>query len=157
MKRNGIYKTLLIMIISACILYSSFAFADSQCAYTPYAKWLKQYFINLEKNNTSIFYAELVTGSSELYLIIEFGSNFGVLVEKVDCSIVNLGKMTYLPGKKKYVIADTHGGVYSYSRMDNFLDAILKEKFIFVPVEEIKNIPLYNSVMLTETGDDHVK
>lgn len=138
--RGGNMLKIKIFFIILCLLFSVKAY--SKCIPTFYEEYIYTYLEQLENNHLPIFYSgyELQKDKEEVFLIIEVGSYNGILIEKDDCTITNLAKVSYSNTHHQFVVEETHGGVYSYERVGKLLQNLLKQKFILGKSEDLRRL-----------------
>jgi len=116
--------------------------ANGECIPSHYEDFISIYIERLSKSKIQSFvsnYKQDAIGKN-VFLILELGNNNGILIEQDGCTVINLAKISYSTTHNKFVIEETHGGTYSYDRVDNLLQTLLKQKFVLLKSDELKRL-----------------
>ncbi len=132
-------QTLKISFVLLCLLFVVNAYGA--CTPSQYEEYVRTYLIDLEKRQIPVFCSNFKSqDGSFVFLIKEWDSARGILIEKDDCTITNLAKVSYSNTSHQFVVEDTQGGVYSYERVDKLLQTLLKKEFILLKADDLKKI-----------------
>ncbi|MDY6857654.1 MAG: hypothetical protein SWO11_23740 [Thermodesulfobacteriota bacterium] len=118
------------------ILICTPLYGDSKKSH--YESYIDGYLSTAKEQGTSFFYSKGNIEGKMVLLIVEVGSTNGILLEKDDCTIINLANIIYSKEKKQFFLKETHGGVYSYNRVEKILQKLLRQGFYIITPEEFQ-------------------
>lgn len=103
-------------------------------------EYVKKYLKEIEKMEESVFVTSCQSSSDSNYtaiLILKAASKEGLLIERKSKKVINLGEIKIT--SKGLKVQETHGGVYTYDRVSQLLDELMKHKFkLFSPIKTNK-------------------
>ena len=128
-----------IYILILCLLFTVNAYGT--CAPSQYEEYIRNYLAQLEKRQVPLFCCSFKPqDGNTVFLIVEWGGDNGILIEKDACTITNLAKVSYSDAHHQFVVEDTHGGVYSYERVNKLLQAAVKKEFILLRLGDLRGL-----------------
>lgn len=110
------------LVVLAALLYVNSSYADP--GMTRYAK---QYLNKFALIHKPIFYSACKEPKDIAVLVFGFGEKRGLLMEVRDNDVANLAKIEIKNGVPTLV--ETEGGVYSYRRVGDLLNKMVKLPF----------------------------
>ena len=128
-----------ICIVILCLLFTVNVYGA--CVPSQYEEYIRTYLGQLEKRKVPVFCCSFKSqDGNAVFLVIEWGSDNGVLIEKDDCTITNLAKVFYSNAHHQFVLEDTHGGVYSYERASKLMQTAVKKEFTLLRPADLRGL-----------------
>ncbi len=123
--------TFIILILTVTVSFGEVADFD---------KSANSYLSNLEKSITPVLYAACKTQTGRAVLIFSLDGKQGMLFELDDRRVVNSAPLIIKRQNISIDIAETQGGIYTYTVMENHAKDLVKSPFTFVMPVNIKRI-----------------
>lgn len=102
------------------------------------------YLIRLEKSASAAFYTTCKTQAGKAVLVFGLDGKQGMFFEFKGDKVINSAPLILKPRDISIDVANTQGGIYTYTVMENHAKDLLKLPFKFVLSEAVREI--FNSI-----------
>lgn len=124
-----------------CIIYLCCAlFLFSTCSYGEMGDYANKYLVEIQGRHSAVFFSRCKYDNNNYSasLVFEVGNSQGLLIEMKDKIVVNLA--TVIIGSTGAKIEETHGGVYSYERVNKLAKELIGKRFRLIAPLKIEEI-----------------
>ena len=120
------------MLFIILLFLTNFSYAVSEYLYGSFGESAMNYLSEIERRNDSAFLSQCKYNNStyEYYkatLIFEVSSKKGILIETNKKYVINMTNITIEDNGP--IFEETHGGTYSYRRVENLINELVRYKF----------------------------